>query len=1152
MSENIHGFLSTVWKSVSPEQWRAILDQHLPQNLWRVSGERIDGLCPIHGGTHVGSFSILPKRGMCKCLAAGCGYFESNPIRFLERVLHLSWNEVVNDVLRGMCGVKVGPKLLAELEAAERVTKVKQSVGMAMHRVLVRVAHDPDNPAYSYLRPGYEYLLHRGVSPNRMLDLPLGLVPTTPDLCAEMPADMASPALQWLGGMVPDTVRESSVLGAPVFLYESAAQVISGLKVRPLPKGPDASGPKGLWLGNDQGFRGFYGVRTCSTLLGGVPGAGGPLDSTYVVVEGEFDALSCQRAEEDRNAGIPQIVFLGAGGGASENLGTLARIGARAAVIVGDNDKAGSGISAQEAAGHSRFSISRLLRAVSWPLRLLEASPELDCSVFHWDQLLATVPTLDVKDPDELVMGGHFEAFRKTLLEDIDGILAREDWAAMRAVLEIEALTSAGKRDAASLSDVIERYQRALKRREQVDVYLDELRSRGCVPDALVRMRQGRVSTETEFVAAIATRLSDQLSFLAHDKVGRCVVVRSEQATLRLSLVKPSDAISALGLMVFRGGIRAWAEENVGLPPFVTEPVLHGKPTAASLPKQEQILAEYVMMAVTRLASVTPPIEGLREVGQGLHLDRSDRPNADDSQCIPPYIPNAAGRLVLVNGPDVYTAWLSPDSAPDWYAVKSGLVGAFLPRTSAARWSPWLRIDHLRANNQGSLEEVYHRLTACLHAGWTFSNDPAVQTLEAKYLAGFLIYAVAAALFRTTCLVWLVAPAGSGKSTFLQGLVSGQERRVIHLLEPATGAGVFTSAGIAQSMVGDSRLLCADELETHGTDPKKRDVTANLLETFRGLITEGGSQKVQGTASGVAVRTELRFPVVAAAISPPTDEANVTRFNFIQLARCVGVREPPEQIVLRMLGGDDGVAAMRRSLTLVPLQNLHLLHRAYLEQSAKPWYERQPPGIDSRFIDITLPTLSTLSACGENLDTFAPEYLSVKGQQRSLFLTPQWERVLWHMMLRPAVRVAGSPQPVSVDACMRQPAFIRDMHDACVGTYIVDTEAVEGHASQKVLVIVGRQVLTNILAHSDYGNGSAEALLGILRQSPAALSVRDLDRLGVLSRAQRHMTMQLRPNDIVALRIDDITAAPVRGHRLYKPDVVTEATNDDLDMSNAL
>lgn len=1141
---------SFVWKAELP-RWLKALETYLPDRQWIVKGDKILGLCPSpdHRETHVGSFAVMPSRRFASCLSAACQFFEPNPISFFMRTTALPFSSVANDIVRGILGVKLTAKLEEELDAERQAQELRGKLAAAFKRTLSLALSNPTNPNYAYLQPGVQYLLSRGVDPNMFDALPIGLAPTTVDLCALLSADDVQPALAWVGGQLPESsTRTSHALGAVVFIYESAPFVVSGLKLRPIPGVRPAAdvnnesdtpstttAPKGIWLGKQSGHRGFFGVRGCQHLMGRDPDEIQGVGKGFVVVEGEFDALSGQNAERAMCGGLPEIGYVAGGGGSTPSLDWFSRLGAQHVVIVGDNDRAGQGPSAAAAQGKSRYTVRNAYRATSGPLTLLSNTTRMDVSVYIWDGLnrVLSAQSVDAKDLDEVVRAGYYASFRDDLVGGTHSY-SREAWALHRTQLELQALADKGRADITAKTEVINRYLPALHTPDHKEWYLDALGDSNDIPESMIRNRRGKDTSERDFIVKLKEEITRKMSFLAHDARRNLAHVKTRAATLTLDLGKMTQVVSQLEMTVFRVGVLPWVEERLGLPDFVTAPLAHGKPCPASLPKQIKVLQEYLAIAISELAVASRPIGDLKQVRQGFHFDRADRPVSVDAHTqLGIAQGDVVGRAVVVNGPDTYTTWVCKDRPPVWVMATEGVIGNFLPDTNDTRWSEALSERALQLPPRYTLPALYAKLWGVLNKGWTFSMDARIQVMESKYIAAFLIYAIVSGLMPSTSLLWLVAPSQSGKSTLLLGVACGLERPSCRLVEASNGAAAYTPAGVEQTTNMDSRLFCLDELESTPDDPGKQKVVANLLELLRGLGTGGGAQRIKGSTSGESVRTHLRFPAFAAAINPPTSDANVSRWNFIRLTKYVGVRRAPEEIVLEEFGGTEGVAAFRGAMTLVPLLSLHLFLQGLDAVMDAPWRTQSFPGIDSRFVTVVTPVMATLHACGEDVDAFAYDYLAHKGEERGLYATPQWLQLLWIVMGTPIVRIQGMGAPRSIDSCLRDQALARELNNASIGAYVVRVSDVAGRApgepslaGQTVLVLVGRLLAPNLPGLSDWGNGSPDGVMQILRQSNANIPAALIRKSDIIEEVKNYVSMSLTANDVVALNVKELLSNP--------------------------
>jgi putative DNA primase/helicase len=152
----------------------------------------------------------------------------------------------------------------------------------------------------------------------------------------------------------------------------------------------------------------------------------------------------------------------------------------------------------------------------------------------------------------------------------------------------------------------------------------------------------------------------------------------------------------------------------------------------------------------------------------------------------------------------------------------------------------------------------------------------------AHFMAGWIAVAPLAGALQWRPHVWLTAPAGSGKSWFMQYVVNrifGNNRFFFQ--------GNTTEAGIRQSIGSDARAVIFDEFETD--DDKSAERIQTILELVRQASSESDGMVVKGGAGGKATQYRIRFCGFFTSVRLNLErEQDKTRFTNIELLRVDG------------------------------------------------------------------------------------------------------------------------------------------------------------------------------------------------------------------------------------------------------------------------
>ena len=147
-------------------------------------------------------------------------------------------------------------------------------------------------------------------------------------------------------------------------------------------------------------------------------------------------------------------------------------------------------------------------------------------------------------------------------------------------------------------------------------------------------------------------------------------------------------------------------------------------------------------------------------------------------------------------------------------------------------------------------------------------------------LAGWVVIAPLCGILRWRPHLWMVGPAGVGKSTIFDHLVS---KMLGDFKAAGQGMGT-TEAGIRQSLASDALPYIADEMDA--TTLQGQMQLKKILEYFRTMSTSGGPKVIKGSGQGTASGFDGRSCVFLSSISAPLDvRADVSRFYVLSLVR---------------------------------------------------------------------------------------------------------------------------------------------------------------------------------------------------------------------------------------------------------------------------
>jgi putative DNA primase/helicase len=149
---------------------------------------------------------------------------------------------------------------------------------------------------------------------------------------------------------------------------------------------------------------------------------------------------------------------------------------------------------------------------------------------------------------------------------------------------------------------------------------------------------------------------------------------------------------------------------------------------------------------------------------------------------------------------------------------------------------------------------------------------------SALLVAGWIFLAPICGALRWRPHIWITGPAGSGKTSIVEGYVGALLGNIGLRLD----AGSSTAAGTRQTLSCDARPVILDESESD--DERGRQRIAELLTIARGASSASGAKIVKGTAAGVAMDFHVRGAFCMSSIGTQLEKkADTSRFALLSL-----------------------------------------------------------------------------------------------------------------------------------------------------------------------------------------------------------------------------------------------------------------------------
>lgn len=1113
--------IRAVWSQVSASTWITTLNSFNAHGKWSEKQPGVIlGCCPWHKET-TPSFYIFTNKGYAKCFGGSCGKFVKDPSKLLQKITGYVPRRVHSDIMMKSWGVKFQGGYTKELQAFSEMQEAKDALFTEMQQHLlnaVKILGGTDEKAkerYDYCEAAIKYLKARNVPLTAawIRRLGIGLMPTWRHLHALIqtkatpyPPEIEGRVKEYLGqnyvGTNPDHVF--TYTGSVAFCYRTDPDDIGRIKLRFPSMRPENK--KFTFLGTKMEKIGVYGLDAFRYQVDKI--------KRVYTVEGEFDQLALTIAEFKKTNALPEFVVLATGGGGIDSIGLEflhKDLSFEQVASLGDNDKGGTGFTRH----------------------IFERVGEVNACAFDWAK--SSFQSHKHCDPDELVTKGHYEAFRAEFMSE-DFLQSRHDWVFTQIGLEI-----AGTQDVAEQEDILQRYSDALPTLTDRRVVIDQLLDNEVVPKALIYSTLMVTSSEDKYIALCRQQLAELMVPMMQDDNNRvtCYSIPKKQNFV-VTIDRNQSLLDCLSLRVLDKSVYEWCRQKLGEPDWLLYTMV-GKEKYERSYKDRCNLVHTLFVAAAKgiLVDNVAHSTAVRRFGQGVH-HFAYYPFAKDQ--------GLENTVYVVNGQSVYRTEIDPESERAWFEKLD------IPRDGLFSFDgspiPWSRaIKSVKDLNECFMEksgmtprQLYDEIVEYIDVGWTFSKIPEVQKMECEFIAALILYAVVSAAFPYMHQSFFSALFSSGKSSLLLGVLCnnlfGGE---ITLVEHAQGWTNYTPAGLRGAMQGTSLMVCLDEFEdpdTPGLDREQAENTRKCLSLIRGNIT-GGVPVIRGTQTGGLVQYFARAPVIAAGIHPPRNEADVSRWNFIFSTKIEGQKDSPLTRVINAFS-EERRRALRQGVTLLPLQQLPQIFRAY-ERVRK--YETRtdlPDGVENRSLAAMSPVISILEWVGYDSFKWTCDYLSYKKSKVREERPQEKDTVLSDILETPNVRLDTDLGVVTrtVGSILYDQSTRENINHSYCGVYFLRGAG----NGQSLVVFYLPQILSQLLkSHAKYRGASQ---IGVLKKK--LLQNHTIQKVSSkrLSRIVRSLqpyvgTAQIRREGVLVARFEDIIAD------VAIPEHLQESTDDN-------
>ena len=1012
-----------------------------PQHKCEKRGNQIKARCmfPGHADANpsMGIVFVDDSHVYAKCFS--CGQYESDGFKIVSHITGITaTSRLYAEVFGQRFGQKLSPEHDVALVQEDQQSHLKSCLLDASIHLLMSASAQLGGE-YTYAQDAVNFLNRRGFPSTSFMGMGIGVFPTLAHFSVHADTEALHTIPEYLGTRVFDAKPQArgTYGGWLVFPYYTTPNTIGRLKLRdPNDKANE------IWLGiHREEPRGFFGLNRAAWLVGQDLAEA----REAIVVEGEFDQLAMAEGQMNMNPNAQHIV-LGASGGGASDLDMLADSRIERVTLVGDNDAAGK-------------------KFVKHILSTATQERIYDFSVYDWSSL----PSYN--DPDEVVQGGDYPAL-------IHGLTTRVDTKELHAWSLSEALIELGTLNAPSTVkkiDLMNAHCAYIKNEVERALYVTKVSEQTGLDAAVLSKHIVGIETERGFVINIERMLNRLAVPVAMEDAERALVFcRKTQEIFKVHLAKPRTIELAFQMRVFGMTTYDYLAGNIGIPDIIQH--TQGKiKVERTLAQQAKDISGDFDRGVQNFVAPARALSKLTVRHQGFHWAIAEL-DPEDAKMLPPTA--APDRSYILNGHLRLVGEPNRKGLLVYRQLEEPVHGNHLLYGDDTPWSRMLTSAEF-ANEKPPLtrRECYNWLLKFADA-WVFEHHGLVR----HFIAAYLLYATHVDAFEHIPLLFLTATTQSGKSTFLKGVLRGDGYGDIRLIEHCIGFDDYTAAAVMQSAVGSTITMGLDELENpddqNRNEAKARHVAA-IFASVRNATGRKGMKRARGGRDGSPTDSNLRFPIVGAAIHPIQEEADRNRWFTLELVNEKG-REKPEDYINKLLP-PPLMAALRKSILLHSIQNAYLDYKSEMEIMADISLNKTIRAPDTRGLNALGPALTIMKAVGFDYVSWGQAFLDERDKALEAANTSAEKILLQAILETNAVLIPNEGARRSVLSILADPDLRPHLSRADVGVY---------HLPGSTYIVLHPPKLTEILRyHTFYRNTSNTSQIhGHLRRHPDVMS----------------------------------------------------------------
>lgn len=1098
--------IKKIWTKITVEEWLRLLQEFRPEGNWNLTKDSLKGLCVYHDENTPSCF-VTPERGLVHCF--GCHKTEWDPIHFFARVAKMPYADALRE-LSNRFRLSLPASFIKNAQLLEDHNQMKLVLLNVMNAELREAFLRPELPQFEYLHKAgtISWLRKRGFpgtedrsSPSFNQDAcvdgavhlwPVGVFPPSERLYERLGEkedwiQHREAAFNYLAKMYSQAIHTGSVM----FFYFATPTRVGMLRCR---HPSDEHLFYAVADEYDSSF-GFFGLNMAAHLGGDL------LNRRPLLMEGEMDALAII-AHQVATA-VDDVLPMATGGGMQSDTSLLKEFGFESVSGLPDNDASG----------------------VGWGKRVLEHSSNIN-HMWSWNQEDCDA---HIKDIDEAIRHYGFDKIRNRLT-DKDSYLRPYEW--LHDQLSI-ALQDIEKDDISQRTELAAKYGVCLRDDAERKAYVECVQTSFGLPQEIVlRNMLPAEDTWDGLVARITNKLFDEYYPLYTKQSGNNQTLNlwsKRRKEIRI-INRTSTASSRAALELDLGQLGNYIRDELGEPEFLSYRK-DGK-TGALVPLSETAKDQNITLAFQHaLAKYGQQIvsqSSLIDYGQGVH-------------CL-----HDKSMVLIANGNKFYAGDMIGDKV-NYTQLSCPVYKNYFMRASYP-WSAELNsVEDLQPYASYDPRKTFQTILEILLTGWRFQH----QELEARFLAGNIMYVPIAEAFKRMTLVSIQGNTQSGKSTLLQ--VMGDTRFPdLRLCEAGKMIEGYTEASLRQTMDRSSLWLLLDEFEDRdigntGNIGRNASTTRAVLSLFKSLAT--GATVGRGGVDGVPQEFLAYFPVASTGIHSLRLAEDINRFITIRMKNISGFGNPADLIRKKFSGSQ--IAKVRRDVTLGLLSQIPRIMQTYAEV-CKEFEDNSSLSakVENRLRENLMPAAAIMKFAGEDYVKFLSEFGGIKAQEMHEVgaFVPDSEKI-WNQMLNTAIPLPRTDSTTATNASVARiltqtglsPHILEDLD---VGLFYLP--------ARKWLLVFWEKAVSGVLRYSNLYKGTQYA--GRLKQTadtdPRVIPVDTLKRMSFLSSEVWPRTgSKITYEDISVLNVRDtlVTATAVTDYEKRAEDERSKLMLDSAD-----